>query len=151
LLVTFDLLREGRADYAVISGGNAGAPADTVEARVLAKQLTDWGIAPERVVIEDTARNTRENAVEIARIVRLRGWTKVLMITSAWHMPRSLDCFRAVKLDVDTLPVDYRSYDSHAFPSHWLPRANFLDQSSAAIRELAGRVIYRIQGYGVGP
>jgi uncharacterized SAM-binding protein YcdF (DUF218 family) len=149
LLVTYDLLRSGRARLAVISGGAVDdSRADVVEARVLARQLTDWGIPEERVVIEDKARNTRENAVEVASIARARGWTRMVVVTSAMHMPRALDCFRAVNLEVDALPVDYRSHDTRRFASSWLPRATSLAESAGAIRELAGRVIYRVRGYG---
>jgi uncharacterized SAM-binding protein YcdF (DUF218 family) len=149
LLVTYDLLRSGRARFAVISGGAVDATrAEIVEARVLGEQLVDWGIAPERVIVEDQAKNTRENAVYIAKIARERNWREILMVTSAMHVPRALDCFRAVSLRVDVMPVDYRSYDARRFASSWLPRATFLAQSAAAIREITGRVIYRARGYG---
>jgi uncharacterized SAM-binding protein YcdF (DUF218 family) len=151
LLVTFDALRTGRAKMAVISGGPVDASrSDTIEARVLAKQLVDWGIAEDRIVVEDQAKNTRENAVLVAGIARTRGWTSLLMVTSAMHVPRALDCFRAVQLDVDVLPVDYRSWDSKRFSSSWLPRPSFLAESTAVIREAFGRLVYRVQGYGAG-
>ena len=149
LLATYDLLRNGHAKVAVISGGAPDAKrAEVVEARVLAKQLVDWGIPKERVVVEDKARNTRENAVEVQRVARRFGWSKIVVVTSAMHMPRALDCFRAVSLDVDAFPVDYRSFDARRFPVNWLPRATFLAESEVAIREMAGRAIYRVQGYG---
>jgi uncharacterized SAM-binding protein YcdF (DUF218 family) len=149
LLVTFDLLRTGRAKVAVVSGGPVdGSRAEVVEAHVLGKQLVDWGIAPDRIVIEDQARNTRENAVYVAKIAREHGWSAIVVVTSAFHVPRALDCFRAVSLRVDALPVDYKSYDVRRFSSSWLPRAAFLGDSTRAIREIAGRAIYRAQGYG---
>ncbi len=152
MLVTFDLLRAGRAKQVVVSSGALDASrADVVEARVIAKQLSDWGIAADRVVVEDQARNTRENAVYVAKIARDRGMTRLLVVTSAMHMPRALDCFRAVGLDVDAEPVDYRSFDSGRFSSTWLPRAGLLTQSSSVLREVFGRYVYRLQGYGKGP
>ncbi len=151
LLMTYDLLRAGRAKNAIISGG----PFDTtrqevVDARVLGKQLTDWGIAAERIVVEDQSRNTRENAVLVADIVHARGWKTLVVVTSAMHMPRALDCFRAVKVEIDALPVDYHSFDTQRFSWSLLPRAGFLSQSTGAIREMMGRLIYRAQGYGRG-
>jgi uncharacterized SAM-binding protein YcdF (DUF218 family) len=149
LLTTYDFVRTGRAKVAVISGGAVDASrADVVEARVLGKQLVDWGIASDRVIVEDQARNTRENAVEVGKLARRFGWSRILVVTSAMHMPRALDCFRAVSLDVDAMPVDYRSFDPHRYATTWLPRATFLAESAAAVREIAGRAIYRLQGYG---
>jgi uncharacterized SAM-binding protein YcdF (DUF218 family) len=147
LLETFDLLRKGTARNVIVSGGAPSeARSKMLEARVLADQLIDWGVAPARVVVEDHARNTHENAVDSAAIVRARGWQSVLVVTSAFHMPRAFGCFRAEGLAVDTLPVDFRSFGP-AYTGDLIPRAEHLDQSTGAIREWAGRWIYRARGY----
>ncbi len=152
LLVTFDWLRAGRAKTVIISSGAYDASrAEVVEARVLARQLVDWGIAEDRILVEDQARNTHENAVFTAKLAKERGLSRLLVVTSAMHMPRALDCFRAVHVDVDALPVDYRSFDTGRFSASWLPRAGFLAQSSSVLREVFGRYVYRVQGYGTGP
>ena len=120
------------------------------EAHVLRQQLIDWGIAPERVAMEDQSRNTRENAVESARVARERGWKSILVVTSAFHMERALGCFKAVGLEVDALPVDQRGYDPARFSGSWqswLPRVGNLAQSAHALHEMAGRLIYRVRGY----
>jgi uncharacterized SAM-binding protein YcdF (DUF218 family) len=145
LLETYDRLRTGAARYAIVSGGSL-SPTPKVEARVLADQLIAWGISPDRVVVEDRARNTHENAVNSAAIVRARGWQSVLLVTSANHMPRAYGCFVAEGLPADTLPVDFRSYGS-AYTGELIPRESHLERSSAAIREWFGRVVYRARGY----
>jgi uncharacterized SAM-binding protein YcdF (DUF218 family) len=76
-------------------------------------------------------------------------WGSLLLVTSAAHMARAAGCFRAVGLTPDTLPVDQR-----ALPPAWdawspLPRAVHLAQSELALRELAGRLVYRLRGYSV--
>jgi uncharacterized SAM-binding protein YcdF (DUF218 family) len=150
LLETFDLLRSGKARYAIVSGGDIAVQrADLIEARVLVEQLVAWGIDRDRLVVEGEARNTRENAVYSAAIVRARGWHDVIIVTSAFHMPRAYGCFRAVGLAVDTSPVDFRSYGG-AFRGELIPRADHLQQSTAALREWLGRVVYRVRGYSSG-
>jgi uncharacterized SAM-binding protein YcdF (DUF218 family) len=118
-----------------------------VEANVLGQQLIDWGIPRESVTIEPHARNTHENAVESQRIAVERAWTKLLMVTSAYHMSRALGCFRAVGLPVDTLPVDYRAYDPARFSGSLLPRTGNLDRSTMVLREWFGHAIYWLRGY----
>ena len=145
LLETYDLLRTGRARLAILSGGGPGSP--NPEAAVLAKQLIAWGIEPSRVIVEPNARNTRENAVFMEGLVRARGLTRLLAVTSAAHMPRTMGCLRAVGIEADALPVDYGSFDARKHPATWLPRAQYLFQSTAVLRELVGRVVYRVQGY----
>jgi uncharacterized SAM-binding protein YcdF (DUF218 family) len=145
LLETYDLLRTGAAKNAILSGGDI-APTPKVEAQALADQLVAWGIDPSRLVVEPHARNTRENAVLSAAIVREHGWKDVLVVTSAFHMPRAIGCFRAVDLPADALAVDYRSYGAD-YRGELVPRADHLQESNAAIREWFGRRIYALNGY----
>jgi uncharacterized SAM-binding protein YcdF (DUF218 family) len=141
----WELVRAGRARNVLVSAGNAGLrPGIAAEADLLAAALARWGVPPSQIVVEANSRNTRENAVESARIAGARGWRTLLLVTSAAHMPRALGCFRAVGLEPDTLPVDRRA---SAGPEQWLPRANFLGDSADVIRELGGRVVYRAVGY----
>ncbi len=148
LLSTFDVLRTGHAKEAIVSGGSWQPEQNIVEARVLASQLEAWGVDRGRIIVEDRARNTRENAEFSKAIVDAHQFKRLLVITSAEHMPRALDCFHRVGLDPDALPVDYRSYDPAQSTGSLIPRAGPLSDSTAAIRELVGRVIYRLVGYG---
>lgn len=142
----FELVRSGRAKFVLLSAGTLDPdPAAVPESTILARQLRDWGLDPAQIVEEPKSRNTRENAVESARIARDRGWSRLVLVTSAAHMPRALGCFRAAGLDPDTLPVDYRHTGK---PLRSLaPRAVHLAESADALRELAGRVVYRAAGY----
>jgi uncharacterized SAM-binding protein YcdF (DUF218 family) len=145
LLTAYQLLRDGRAKNILLSGGNSTLDGSgPKEADVLAQQLRDWGIDNARIIEERESRNTRENALGSARIVAERGWTKLLLITSAFHMPRALGCFEQAGLSPDVLPVDYRAGLGGV---GWFPRAGSLEVSTAALRELAGRLIYRVMSY----
>jgi uncharacterized SAM-binding protein YcdF (DUF218 family) len=148
LVRAFELLRAGRARFALLTGGaverRAAAPR---ESELAARVLAGWGIEPGRIVVEAESQNTRENAVESARVVKARGWTRVLLVTSAAHMPRALGCFRAVGLSPDALPVDRRAGTAEYGPRSLLPRGRGLGTSARALRELAGRLVYRALGY----
>jgi len=147
LVITHKLLRDGNARSVIISGA-ATDHKELGEAVVLGRQLEDWGIAKERIIIEDRARNTRENAVFTQEIVRARAFERVLVVTSAFHMVRATECFAAVGQPVDTLAVDYRGHDRTGRLGEWLPRAHSASVTTAMLREVAGRLIYRVQGYG---
>ena len=142
LTVTYDLLRKDHAKTVIVSGGSDSSVIVS-EATAIRDQLVAWGIASDRVIVEDEARNTRDNAVESARIIHERGFARVLIVTSAFHMPRARGCFRAVGLDVDTLPVDFRGHE-HAVML--VPRAQYLEDSTIALREWTGRAVYRARG-----
>lgn len=149
LLTTYDLLRKDVARFVIVSGSSPTARPGTVEANVLADQLIDWGIAKERVLLEDRSLNTRENAVFSMKIAKDRGLGSLLLVTSASHMIRAMGCFRAVGAAPDPYAVDFRSYDPKSFPPNLMPRVEFLARSSEMVRELAGRGIYRLQGFAV--
>jgi uncharacterized SAM-binding protein YcdF (DUF218 family) len=149
LVATHRLLADNRARFAIVSGA-AEHPSliEHGEARMLGRQIALWGVDPSRVIIEEKARNTRENAVYSEQIVRERGFEKVLIVTSAFHMRRSLECFNAVGLRVDTYPVDYRAHsDKTPGSDSLLPRTHFLADSTKTLHEMAGLYIYRARGY----
>jgi uncharacterized SAM-binding protein YcdF (DUF218 family) len=149
VLTGFDLLRTNRARSAILSGGLwPGMPPDLEpESRITARQLEAWGIERSRLVVEERSTNTHENAVESTRIVRAQGWTRVLLVTSAAHMQRARGCFTREGLAVDTLAVDFVSRDPSKASGGWLPRAAALAESTAAIRERVGRLVYRARGW----
>jgi uncharacterized SAM-binding protein YcdF (DUF218 family) len=147
LLATYDLLRTDKARFAILSGAAVKPElAEFGEARVLARQLSDWGIAPDRLIVEDEARNTRENATYSQAIAKARGFRNVVVVTSAFHMPRAVECFAAVGMEIDWLAVDYRASREYGSMS-LLPRAGSLSASVDMIHEMTGRWIYRARGY----
>lgn len=144
LVGTYDLLRAGKARHLVVSAGLAEPePGRATEAQLVADKLVAWGIPADRVVVEGRSRNTRENAREVARIVRERGWKTVLLVTSAGHLKRAMGCFRAEGLVPDVHPVDRRAGTGGS----WLPRSDALDASTDALREFTGRAVYWVMGY----
>jgi len=145
LLVAYEIIRTGHARTVVLSAGPPAPPGRRSEAVLLSEQLLHWGVAPDQLVVEGQSRNTRENAVESAAIVRQHGWRNVLIVTSAFHMPRAHGCFRAVGLDVDTLPVDYRAMGITR--QSWMPHASSLFQSEHVLHEFFGRWVYQLRGY----
>lgn len=141
LTAAFSVLSRGEARYAILAGG---ATRDGLgEAATMRDLLVSWGIARERLIVDDRSLNTRDNAAISKEIASQRGFQTLLLITSAFHMLRSEECFRAVGLEVDKLPVDYVGPSGHGL----LPRAEHLRGSELAIREFAGRVVYRVMGY----
>lgn len=153
VIMTHRLLRDGRAKVVIVSGGTMD-PRNAAygEAVQLGRQLEDWGIPKDRIILEDKSKNTRENAVFSLAIARARGFENVVIVTSAFHMARSADCFRAVGMKVDLMPVDYRAHGATAIGVfEALPRASALANTTGMMREWFGRWIYRAQGYGRGP
>ena len=90
--------RARAAGHLVLSGGIVAHP--PAEACVMRDLARGMGVAESAIVIEDRARNTFENAVFTGRILRERGWRKLLVVTDEWHLPRALYIFRRLGLPV---------------------------------------------------
>ncbi|MEN6547506.1 MAG: YdcF family protein [Armatimonadia bacterium] len=132
----------------VFAGGTASLFDHTkTEASLLKGLAVELGLPPERIRVDDRSRNTFENAQEAARILRETGGSNIVLITSAFHMRRSMACLRKVGLEAIPYGVDIRNHRGEANPLGWFPNASRLDDSSAAIREYIGLVVYRLKGY----
>lgn len=145
LLEVRQLMVGGRAKVAIVSGGALGGGLRT-EAEYLAEELVRLGVAKEQVLLEPKANNTRENATESKKLLDGLGASRVLLVTSAFHMPRAQGCFRAAGVEADVLPVDFRIRDPR-HEQHWVPRGEYLSQTTRALREWLGRFVYRVLGY----
>ncbi len=94
----------------VYTGGNNSLHgAESNEATDARKLLTALGVDPQRIAIETASRNTDENARFTRDKLQPTATQRWLLITSAWHMPRSMGLFRRAGFNVTAFPVDYRS------------------------------------------
>lgn len=93
----------------LLSGGlgDLMAQGERSEAAFARELLVEIGVPGERIELEERSRNTCENAVESRAIAAPRPGETWLLITSAFHMPRAVACFRAAGFAVTPYPVDY--------------------------------------------
>jgi uncharacterized SAM-binding protein YcdF (DUF218 family) len=133
------------------SGGDAGIlfKSDS-EAQGAAEILTQLGVPRERLILEANARDTYENAVYLKRELDASGAfnTKArwLLITSAYHMPRSMGAFRQAGFDVEPWPVDYRTRGSEDFLKPFGKVSEGLRRVDTATREWVGLLAYWLTG-----
>ncbi|MBB6508186.1 uncharacterized SAM-binding protein YcdF (DUF218 family) [Rhizobium soli] len=94
----------------LISGGD-GSFSGVYEGEAQASErfFTAFGIAADRVVKENTSRTTYENTLNTAEILKQRGFSDCALITSAFHMPRSVALFQKAGIAVRPWPTDFRT------------------------------------------
>ncbi|MDW6022798.1 YdcF family protein [Mesorhizobium sp. BAC0120] len=133
----------------LVSGGvgsvltKAEADADTA-----VRFFSAFGIPRERLIIEDRSRNTAENAAFSKQMVNPKPEENWLLVTSAFHMPRSVGLFRKVGFPVIPWPADYSTTGQERFglfvdddPVH------SLQLTTVAVREWIGLAGYWLAGY----
>ncbi|NJL22179.1 MAG: YdcF family protein [Leptolyngbyaceae cyanobacterium SM1_3_5] len=151
------LFREGKAPFVIMSGGRidwkGGGPSESAD---MAKIAIALGV-PESAILQDpTSLNTYENAVNVRKILQERGLRRILLVTSAMHMPRSLLIFAKQGIESIAAPTDFLiteqdmrelSASTESTLLNWIPDADRLQQVSRAIKEYIGIVIYRLRGW----
>lgn len=111
----------------VFTGGSGniiqGSPS---EAPIVADLLKKFGVPDERVVLEGESRTTAENAILTRKLVQPKPGELWLLVTSSFHMPRSIGAFRKAGFDVVAYPVDWRTRG-------WRDASSFFDKLSAGL------------------
>ncbi len=145
---TFRLAHQYPKARVVFTGGSGSLMGSAHrEAETLARLAVDMGLDASRLLIDSQSRNTRENAIQVEKLLRdaqIAG--PVMLVTSASHMPRSVGCFRKVGIDPIAWPVDYYRTYSRVI-EEWLPSGWSLFRTSIALHEYWGLLAYRMQGY----
>jgi len=125
----------------VISGGLGSLLLDGEEdATTAARLLTALGVAPERLVLEGKSRDTYENALFTKELVTPGPDEKWLLVTSAFHMPRSMALFEKAGFSVIPWPVDYRTSGEEGVGFFTDNTAESVQNTTPAIREWDGPV-----------
>ncbi len=122
----------------LVSGGEVFAEYGR-EAVIMRDILVSFGVAPEKVILEDRSLNTTENARFTAPILRERGWRRPLLVTSAFHMPRSVAEFERAGVTVAPYPAGfYTSRRYHGTLLDVVPSGSALRGTSIALKEYLG-------------
>jgi uncharacterized SAM-binding protein YcdF (DUF218 family) len=118
--------------------------------------LKTMGVPAAAMIQEPTSRTTRENAVNVKQIMEAEGIGKILLVTSAVHMPRSLRIFQKLGIDAIPAPTDFWVSDRdveglQASPQSLalslLPEAEQLSNITRVIKEYIGMGIYWLRGW----
>ncbi len=131
----------------VFSGGNPNLVSnDAREADYAGAIFESLGIAKSRLIMDRRSRNTLENAEFSKALAAPKAGERWLLVTSAFHMPRSVGLFRKAGFVVEPYPVDWRVAgrgDLFAFSNI---AGDGLGRTDIAVREWIGLIAYRATG-----
>jgi uncharacterized SAM-binding protein YcdF (DUF218 family) len=131
----------------IFTGGTASLRdvADT-EASAVRQLWLALGVPPQQMLFETQSRNTWENALFTRALTRPKPGETFLLVTSAYHMPRSVGIFRKAGFRVIAYPADYMTFgDSRDYtPIHL--EYNNLEMLTAALHEWMGLIAYHLTG-----
>lgn len=145
------LYKEGKIKKILISGTDAPVLVrrNLDEAWQASRLLIKWGVKEGDIILERKSRNTRENALFSKAILAAQfPQKKTLLITSAFHIRRSVGCFRKVGIDPDFFPTDFYSYSFKPKISDFiLPDQETYGNAYLLWHEWIGFLVYKAVGY----
>ena len=152
------LYHEGKAPIIVASGGFIEFFGATVpETEAMVQLLTALGVPDDAIVRESKSQNTFENGVYVRELLEPRGIHRIMLVTSAIHMPRSAAIFARQGFEVIPAPTDFlvtweepgrtTAVGLDGWLIRWLPTSENLDFSTRALREYIGLLVYRARGW----
>lgn len=136
------LYHRGKAPAVLLTGGPYVPAPYLTEAGAMAVLLEDLGVPSSAILLENRSRNTRENAVYSAQLLRGLAINRILLVTSALHMERARRHFAAEGLEVIPAPTDFESF-AGGYGYSLVPDVRALDASGRAMKEWVGQFIWR--------
>ena len=141
-----ELIKAGKAKNIIFTGGILPWQKNIKpEGQVLAKFAEDFGIPSSQIIVTDDVENTRDEAKAVREILTKNNTNKVILVTSAFHMPRASKLFLKEGIEVQTYPVDFKAGISNITPMDFLPSADAFFGFQYSLRELIGRAYYRFR------
>jgi len=159
VLFAAQLYREGKAAKLLLSGGeiawmNEGS---STPAEQMATLLVAIGIPEDALLLETESHNTYENALYSKEMLSTLEVDRILLVTSALHMPRAVALFENQGLEVIPVPVDYTVTEDESPPNgasrfqlkllDIIPQSGNLSLTTNALKEYLGYFVYQLQGW----
>ncbi len=151
------LYLQGKAPLLILSGGRIdwqdGGPPESTDMAKIAQAL---GVPPEAILEDPTSLNTHQNAVNVRQILQARGINRVLLVTSAMHMPRSLLVFQKQGINAIPAPTDFLSPPGRVpqAEASWesallgiIPDIHRMRDTTNALKEYIGMFVYGLKGW----
>ncbi|MDD4553507.1 MAG: YdcF family protein [Bacteroidales bacterium] len=141
------LFRAHKSARIILSGGADPLHRTGVAASGMKIFLINLGIPSANILLETRSRNTAENRDEVSKMMQELKGRKILLVTSALHMKRSVLLFSNTGLLIIPAPSDFEVVPAPASIYRLLPDAEALENSSRACREIIGISLYHLGFY----
>ena len=148
LLNTLELFHKGIIKKIIITGASGSLSSNLKEADIIKSFLIRIGVPKEKIIVENQSKNTHENAIYTELTCKELEMDKYsfLLITSDYHMRRSLSCFKKTGLNITPF---VKETDGFHFDLEYLivPQTNVLFKWKVLFHEIVGYFMYKLMGY----
>ena len=146
------LYKKGLVKKLLITGGNVNIKGlkidETQESKKVKEVLIAMGVNQNDIYLEEQARNTHENALYSRQMLKPFLAEKIVLVTSAMHMPRAKACYEKEGFTIEAFPADIKKKDTATgILDQLIPQERNLSKFAELIREMTGYLIYQLVGY----
>ncbi|MBE8365099.1 YdcF family protein [Leptospira borgpetersenii] len=146
LTETVRLYRAKKAPKILFSGGSGNLLYQTVpESEPAGRFLKQMGIPDSSLILESKSRNTVENKNFAVELLKKHGWSSVILVTSSFHMKRSVEIFQEKGITIIPFPTDFRTQKSVLTLDNFFPSTGCLENSTISIKEWIGILVHKIR------
>jgi len=132
-------------DICLSGGSGPGRSNELPTAKVMQEVLLSWGIDKEKIIMEDLSKTTLESAKYSLKKLKEKGYQKIILVTSALHMRRSVQCFERGESKIIPAPVNYIFEKAPLNILDFLPNVRALNNNFYALHEWIGLVYYNLK------
>ena len=152
-LAGIEIYKSGKAKNLIFTGGiNLSSPDLPLEGDFYIQEAISLGVPIKHLSTTNSVYNTLQEAKEVKKLLNkkiIANSQRIILVTSAFHMKRAKKVFERQGISVQAYPVDFKS-SKNSFskiitnPLNWIPNSSDLNKSSFVIREILGRLFYKI-------
>ncbi len=144
ILAGVDLFKEKKAPIIILTQGKLPWSLGLSEGEYLRDLAIKLGIPKKNIILTELVQNTAQEAKSIKKIFSKNNF-RVILVTSAFHMPRAKKVFDSAGINVIPFAVDFLSESSVLTVMDFIPSAKALSQTSFFVREIIGRAYYALK------
>jgi uncharacterized SAM-binding protein YcdF (DUF218 family) len=138
-----DLFNNNKSPILILTRGKMPWSVGIAEGEYLKELAIKYGVSEENIILTDEVQNTDQEAKAIKKILTENA--KIILVTSAFHMPRAEKVFKAANINLIPYPVDFQNSKSKTTMMDFIPSAGSLSQTSHFVREMIGRLYYNLK------
>lgn len=138
-----DLFKSNKAPFLILTRGKLPWQLGMPEGEFLKEFAIKFGIAEQNILLTDDVQNTDQEAKSVKKILNENN--HIILVTSAFHMPRAKKVFEAADIKITPFPVDFQNQNRKLTLMDFIPSANSLSGTSHFVREIIGRLYYNLK------
>jgi uncharacterized SAM-binding protein YcdF (DUF218 family) len=139
-----ELIKSNKAPIIIFTRGKVPWKIGPDECDLLREKAIEMGVDSNKIVITGEVATTEDEAREVQKILSSKG-KKIILVSSAFHIPRAIINFKNKGFDVQPYPVDFKVSEYKLTPMDFIPNAGALGGTEKSIREMIGRIYYWIK------